>query len=254
MGWKLRFKKSDDAVSQMMSTSMLLVIGLAITSMIYSYYLSYPPPNSPPNIDIVGTLEERTRYLTAIGDYEEDCDIILTHRGGESLPTEDEVLITIGDNYVCKIIGECLDSESKKDGLWNIGERLIFTAEDITNYQLYVSIYDISTQYILFQAVFQKNTYITTQSTFDVQHNGATLCMDYDFKEHLSGKVRFAYKNQSEPDWSYTPWIPRSGRDFYHKRVEGLSCTTMYLFKGEIKYNDIIESGNVNSFITNECP
>lgn len=254
MGLKLIIKKSDIAVSQVLATSLLLIIAMVLMSMIYSYYLSYPPPNSSASIDISGTLEERTRYLTALGNYEEDCSIILIHRGGDSLSIEDEIMVTVGEVSEDKTIGECMDSESKEDGLWDIGERLVLQAEDIANCQLSVVVFDSFSESVLFQGTFQKNTYVTTQGTFNVQHNLATLCMDYDFKEQGSGKVRFAYKNQSDVNWTYTSWIPRTGRGFYHKLIVGLSCVTTYFYIGEIKYDDTIESGKMNSFTTKECP
>lgn len=252
-GWIMKNRREDEAVSQMVGTILLLLIALAILSPVCMYYLSYPLPNPAPYARIVGTLEGRNRKLTGLGDYEEECDVVLTHRGGESLSLDSKVLITIGGTVESITFGDHLDSKAKEDGIWGIGERLVFPCRDITNLQVEITVVDTVSDSVIFMGIFQDETLVTTQGTFNIQYNSSTLCMDYDFKEYGSGRVRFAYKNQSEESWTYTSWIPRSGRGFYHKRVTELSCETTYLYKAQLKYDSTIVAGETKSFTTGDC-
>lgn len=246
--------REDEAVSQMIGTILLLLIALACLSLVYMYVLTYPLPNPAPNVEIIGTLEGRNRILTGLGTYEEECNIVLIHHGGESLPLDSKILIDVGSTMENIIVGDYLDSKSKEDGVWGIGEQLVFLCEDITNYQIEIIVVDTVSDSVIFTGTFQETTMVTTQDIFNVQHNGATLCMDYDFKEYGSGRVRFAYKNQSEGSWTYTTWIPRLGRGFYHKTVIGLSCETIYLYKAQLKYDSTIVAGGTQSFTTGCLP
>ena len=103
---------------------------------------------------------------------------------------------------------------------------------------------------VIFEGILQEESMVATLGVFDVQNNGATLCMDYDFKEYNSGRVRFAYKEQGEENWEYTPWNPSSGMDFYHRRVEGLSSRTIYEYAAQLMYDNTIVSGSIKSFTT----
>lgn len=255
IGMVMKIKREDEAVSEIVGTILLLLIAMAVLSSVYMYVLSYPLPNPAPHVEIVGTLEGRNRILTGLGTYEEECDIVLTHRGGESLSLLDlKVLIAI-DNTVENItIGDYLDSKSKEDGRWGIGEQLVLPARDITNLQIEITVVDTVSDSVIFTGIFQEETLVTTQDVFNVQYNGSTLCMDYDFKEHGSGSVRFAYKKQSEENWMYTPWIPRWGRGFYHRRSTELSCETTYLYKAQLEYDSTIVTGEARSFTTGDCP
>jgi len=243
-------KRMGKAVSEIVGTILLLLIAVAILSSVYMYVLSYPLPSPASYARIAGTLEGRNRRDTGLGTYEEECDIVLIHRGGESLPLDSKILITIGSTVDNITIGDCLDSKSKEDGKWNVGEQLVFQCRDVTNLQIKIIVIDTVSDSVIFMGIFQDETLVTTQDTFNVQHNSATLCMDYDFKEYGSGRVRFTYKNQSEENWMYTPWIPRSDRGFYHMAVVGLSCETIYLYKSQLKYDSTIVTGETKSFTT----
>ena len=250
----MKIKNSDTAISQILAASLLLLMALAILSMVYMYYLSYPLPDSPPYVDISGTVEGRTRYLTGLGTYEEYFYIILTHRGGESLPLGTKALINVANRSEDLTIGDHLESEYTEDGVWGIGEQMILQADNITNNQVDIIVYDSQSDHVVFRGSFQSESYLTTQGVFNLQDDGATLMMDFDFKEFGSGRVRFAYKQSDEETWSYTNWKSESGRDFYHKRVDGLPCNTNFDYKGEMEYDSTIEDGGTKSFRTLVCP
>ena len=169
------------------------------------------------------------------------------------MPLDLKISIAIGDTIEIKTVGDCLDNKSEEDRAWGVGEQLVYTAKDITNYWINVIVIDTVCDSVIFTGIFQESTMVTTQDVFNVQHNGATLCMDYDFKEQGSGRVRFAYKKQSEENWTYTIWLPRIGRSFYHFTVVGLSCETTYLYKAQLKYDSTVVNGETNSFMTGDC-
>lgn len=250
----MKIGKRNDAISQIMGTVLLLLVGLAIMSLVYSYVLSYPPPTPTPQVEIVGSVYERERFMTSLGKYQEDCRILLRHNGGEPLPLDLLISVNVGDISFNSTIGDFLNNSYKTDSFWNIGEQLIFLVEDITNYHVRSQVIDPVSDSILYTAEIQEETLVTTQKPFNVKHNGSTLTMDFDFKEHISGRVRFAYKKQSEENWTFTPWKPDSGRDFYHFRVQTLDSSTNYSYKTQLEYDSKIVNGKTKLFTTLENP
>lgn len=111
----MKFKIEDKAISQIIASTLLLLIGLAILSTVYMYVLSYPEPNPVPNVEIFGEIE--------------DGNIVLTHRGGEPLDFKTEIRLMIGGNPKNITVGEgdYLDNKSKENGQWDIGEQLVYT-------------------------------------------------------------------------------------------------------------------------------
>ncbi|UCF12070.1 MAG: hypothetical protein JSW06_08510 [Thermoplasmatales archaeon] len=91
---------------------------------------------------------------------------------------------------------------------------------------------------------------VTTLDATNVDEEEAELNMDYDFKDYISGNVRFAYKNQSAGSWTNTSWEAKSGSDSYDKTVTGLVEDTNYLFKAQLQYDSTIINGEVKSFKT----
>jgi len=246
----MKIKKSDNAISQILASSLLLLMALAILSMVYMYYLSYPLPNPAPRVDIVGSIESREIIFTDLGHFEENCYVVLTHRGGELLPLDLEISMIIGNRTDHIILEDFVDSASEEDGFWGIGEQLVYHADNISLKKIEIVIIENVSDSLIFTGVLQMDSFVATMGTFDVQHNAATLCMDYDFKDYGSGRVRFAYKEKSEENWEYTPWIPRSGNNFYHRRVTGLSSITTYEYAGQLKYDDTVVTGMTKSFTT----
>jgi len=140
MGWVM--KKEDKAISQILGATLLLLIGLAILSTVYMYVLSYPLPNPAPYVEIVGSIE--------------DGNIVLTHRGGEALDFDTEVRLMMGENPKNITVGDYLDSESKEDEKWGIGEQLVYSPTEIVTYlRVEAIVIDRATESILFLGVIQ---------------------------------------------------------------------------------------------------
>jgi len=81
-------------------------------SALYFQILSIPTPASPLIVNISGTIDE-------------NC-ILLEHCGGETLSLDTEISITIDDSTVNMAVGDYLDNESKDDGVWSLGERMVY--------------------------------------------------------------------------------------------------------------------------------
>ena len=110
----MKCKREEMGVSDIVGTILLLGMTISFFTLLSVAVLSYPTPSHPPSANLVGTIE---------GDY-----LLIEHRGGEPLSLDTKIVlngngfsksITIGDsNY--------LDTESKEDNLWGIGEWLIY--------------------------------------------------------------------------------------------------------------------------------
>jgi len=115
-----RFKDSNNMVAEIIGTVLLLGIAVAIFSTLYVVVFAYPFPTSPPNVTLIGTIE--------------GSNIIIEHHSGEALSLDTEIPISIAGEKV--LIGDrtptardLLDNASKEDGVWNIGERIVYPFE-----------------------------------------------------------------------------------------------------------------------------
>lgn len=112
-----RFKDSNSMVAEIIGTVLLLGIAVAIFSTLYVVVFAYPFPTSSPNVILIGTIE--------------GSNIIIEHHSGEALSLDTEIPITIAGEKVLiddrtPTARDLLDNASKEDGVWNIGERIIY--------------------------------------------------------------------------------------------------------------------------------
>lgn len=108
----MKIKRAEKAVSEIIGTMLLLMIVIMFFTALYFQVLSAPTPTPPLIVNIAGTIEE-------------NC-ILLEHRGGETLSLDTEVSITIDDSTVNMKVRDYLDNESKDDGAWGLGERMVY--------------------------------------------------------------------------------------------------------------------------------
>jgi hypothetical protein len=115
-------KDSNDMVSEIVGTVLILGITIAIISTLYTIVLAYPSPSDSPFVDLVATVEGDT--------------IIIEHRGGDGLGFETKVTIIIDDQIDEFTIDEqnYLDAEAKMNNRWNVGERLVIPFVYSLNY------------------------------------------------------------------------------------------------------------------------
>jgi len=108
------FKNSNDVVAEIVGTVLLLAIAVAVFSTIYVTVLSSSSPPSLINVNLVGTVE--------------GSNIIIEHRGGESLGLDTRVTVTIGAVIDPIIAGDSnyMDDDAKENNLWDVGEKLTY--------------------------------------------------------------------------------------------------------------------------------
>ncbi len=138
----MKIKRADDAVSEIIGTILLLTIVVAVFSGIYIFVLAPPSDIPQPFVTITGKMEGTT--------------ITLTHRGGDSLPLSSVLFVTIDNSTNSTIVGDCLDSISKDDGWWNIGEKLNYPSGIIANQEVKVMVTDVESNSVVFIGVFNE--------------------------------------------------------------------------------------------------
>ena len=138
----MRIKKNNVAISEMLGTILLLLIAVVSFTVIQFNVLSNQFTQDQPFVTIIGEIKGK--------------NIILLHRGGKSLSLQTKVNFEIGENIYNIIIGEneYLDSTFKADGVWNIGESLIFKQElDLNNLKVKVTVIDVERNTIVMSEI-----------------------------------------------------------------------------------------------------
>jgi len=110
----MKIKKSNGAVSEIVGTMLLLLMVISVFSLIYFQVLSDEGPENKTIVKIGGRLE--------------GTNVILEHQGGEPLELDTEISITLGGVKYEGPVGNWLDDKND-DGVWNIGERILFSFE-----------------------------------------------------------------------------------------------------------------------------
>jgi len=103
-------KRSDNGVSEIIGTMLLLLIAISALSVIYFQVLSDDGPTPNTIVKIVGREE---------GKY-----IILEHQGGESIGYDTNITYTIAGNKSSSTIGKLAEVDKEPFDVWNLGERL----------------------------------------------------------------------------------------------------------------------------------
>ena len=134
-------KKTDEAISDLLGAMLLLSVAVSVFSIISVNTLSGISLEEHPLVTIGGTLEGN--------------NIILTHRGGESLPLESEVIFTIAGTQLNFIAGQLLDDKSKQDGLWTVGELIIFNGTNLTGLRVEATVIEVKDDTTVFMGILQ---------------------------------------------------------------------------------------------------
>lgn len=141
MDMKIKWKKSDDAVSEVIGTILMVGIGVALFSILYFIVMSYPFTPSSPSVDIVGTIE--------------GTNMILEHRGGDSLDLDTTVSFVVGGIWNSATVDDYL-IDSNGNNQWDIGERLVIPYGDMTNLQVEATVIDMDSNSIVMMGVLQE--------------------------------------------------------------------------------------------------
>ena len=97
---------------------------------------------------------------------------------------------------------------------------------------------------------------VHTKSATNITDATATLNMAFDFNDYDSVHVQFRYKANDASAWNDTGWVAQNGSGFhwYREPIAGLSSSTVYLFKAQLRYDGRIIEGTMRSFSTMEKP
>ena len=107
-------KKTDKAVSEIISTMLLLIIAILAMSLIYITVLSDDGPNPETYVKIVGNVY--------------GSNVIFEHQGGESLELDTKISINIAGEEYNGVVRNWLNDKNDNDE-WNLGERIVFPFE-----------------------------------------------------------------------------------------------------------------------------
>jgi uncharacterized repeat protein (TIGR01451 family) len=111
------------AVSEIIGTIIMMGISTSTMSVMYYEVVNAPTPNPPPIIEISGTIENN--------------EVIVTHRGGVPLDVDSELVLNVGGITRSFKVKDGLDSISKQDGLWCLGEKFVYPIEYDFDYSEY---------------------------------------------------------------------------------------------------------------------
>lgn len=134
----MKIRKNNNGVSEMLGTVLLLLIAVSSFVIVHANMIFNPS-------------SQDQMYVTIVGEKKWE-NVTLLHRGGESLSLKTKVTFEIEGDVYNIIVGEndYLDYNSKEDGLWNIGEILIFNQSlDLTNLDVKVTVFDVETNTII---------------------------------------------------------------------------------------------------------
>ncbi len=171
----MKFKRAKIAISTVFATILLLMI----TVLFFSAWLIYTPEPPPDEM-----------YVTITGQLKENT-IIIEHNHGESLSLDTKILVYIGGSIKnVTTAGECLDSEYKMDGVWNIGEKFFFPIELVSGLQVEITVVDVKSNKIILSGLL-KEGYILGRPKGGIWHfNEGTGSIAYDSSDnHQHGMI-----------------------------------------------------------------
>jgi len=112
-------KRTDKAISETVGTLLLLGIAISLFSVIYFSVVTIYPISTHPSVNLICSNEEN--------------DIIIEHRGGKTLDLDTKFIVTMAQTSESFTAFEALDNESKSNGLWNMGEKIVYNLVSIKN-------------------------------------------------------------------------------------------------------------------------
>ena len=227
--------KKIDAISETFSVIILMVIAISLFIALNMYIESDKGTSYTPSPIIVGHVE--------------DDKIIIEHCQGPSLDLDAKCIVNIGGLSTEFTAEDYLNSDSKANDKWDIGERLVFELGDTTYLEVSLRVVDKKANSLLLNGVIQEgevsnHSYIIlTFEPTDIDVNSAKLRLGYNFRGK-SGTVRFSYKSLGD-SWINTDWVSKSGSGVYNETIFGLSSDKIYIYKAELNCESNTIEGEV---------
>jgi hypothetical protein len=107
----MKITQNNNGMSEIIGTVLLLGIAVLVMSVIYLQFLTDDGPTPETHVNIAGDIINE--------------NVILTHKGGESLGVDDEIKFTIGDTLYINKTGDILIDENN-NSKWDFGEKVLF--------------------------------------------------------------------------------------------------------------------------------
>ncbi len=142
MGRPRKMKRRNLAVSETVGTLLLLSISISLFSVIYFSVLTISPSPITPAVNLICKFEKN--------------NITLEHRGGKTLDLDTEIIVTTNGTNETLTVNDYMNNESKENGVWNIGERVVYPAGDITDLKVSVTVVDVYSNSVIMMAVLQE--------------------------------------------------------------------------------------------------
>lgn len=131
----IKNRQSDNGVSEIIGTILLLGMTVTLFSLVYASVLTISPTPPTPSANIVFRVEED--------------NITIDHCGGVALSLDTKILMTIGSTSMNATAKDGLDDKYKDDGLWGMGEKLVFPVEDLSGKKITIHVVDVDSNSIV---------------------------------------------------------------------------------------------------------
>jgi hypothetical protein len=259
--FKRKNKRIHAGASEVVGTLLLVSIGVSLFALLAvvtftmpSLFFSEPTPST----NIIGRVVDNT--------------VVFEHYGGRPLSLDTKITVMFAETPMVMTVGDLLDSASKADGMWNIGEKIIIVNNDpnLPIMSINAVISDPQSNTVVMRGVLQEgsqavNPVAITLNADTITPNTAKIYMKYDFRFYAGiKKVCFTYikasdynANASAP-WNSTGWVEVfNSNGSYSFNLAGLNENTEYFYQAWVQYNSSVNitqkvnsSGSINSFHT----
>ena len=135
-------KRANKAVSETVGTVLLLGLSISLFSVIYFSVSTIYPSSTRPSVNLICSVEEN--------------NIIIEHRGGKILDLDTKFTVTIAGTNEKFTVGDYLNNGSRDNGVWNIGERVVYPVGDITDMNVSLSVVDVHSNSVIMTVVLQE--------------------------------------------------------------------------------------------------
>ena len=144
----MKIRKSNDAVSEVLGTVLLLGMAVSMFSLLSFTVLSYPFNPSPPSVNLVG-------YMGGTNNVTGETNVTVEHYGGESLDIiTTKVMVIIQGTFTNVNFTDSLN-DSNNNNLWDIGEKLVHPV-NVTGKQVEVTVVDTKSNSIIMSGILQE--------------------------------------------------------------------------------------------------
>ena len=141
---KMRIKRTNQAISEIIGTMLILGISVSLFSVVYISVLTVPYSPPTPSVNIICQID--------------DGNITLSHYGGKALNFDSKIVLIVDGQPVDPMLaGDHLYNDSNGDGLWSAGEKVVFSYESLVSggEQIEVNVLDIGSNSLVMTGIME---------------------------------------------------------------------------------------------------